>query len=133
MKTTTVLQKLKKSYDNGNFDFDHFIDALHEACKTTIMKERKSLIRKFAKGYGLEPEDVEKKILSKKNRHITEEKVSKYIDMFSKQPIIYKIIQKNEKEYHCEMLTFSVIYDTSDEVVKVVGYINSSKQPIFFR
>jgi hypothetical protein len=138
MKTSTVLQKIKKQYDDGEIDFDHLIEALSEACLQTIIKERKSLIRKFAKGYELDPEDVEKKILAKKNRHITEEKVLKYIDMFSQQPIIYQTLMKNGIEYLCEMSTFSLIYDInacdSDErVPKIVGYINSLKQPIFIR
>jgi len=40
MKTSTVLQKIKKGYDNGEIDFDHLIEALAEACSQTIIKER---------------------------------------------------------------------------------------------
>ena len=132
MKTSTVLQKIKKQYENGEIDFDHFIKALADACSQTIIKERKSLIKKFAKGYNLDTEEIEKKILAKKNRHITEEKVLKYIDMFSQQPIIYKTLMKDGNEYQCEMKTHSMIYDIAQEIPKIVGYISSSKRPIFF-
>lgn len=132
MKTSTVIQKIKKQYDNGEINFDALIEALEQACSQTIIKERKSLIRKFAKEYSLDAENVEKKILAKRNRHITEEKVLRYIDMFSKQPIIYRTLMKDGKEFQCEMATHSVIYDITVTPPKVVGYINSSKVPVFF-
>lgn len=133
MKTSTVLQKIKNQYNNGDLDFDELVEALGEACSKTIIKERKSLIKKFAKGYDLNAEDVEKKILAKKNRHITEEKILKYIDLFSKQPVIYKTLLKNGKEYRCEMTTYGMIYDVGKDKIKAVGYINSNNQPVFIR
>jgi len=80
----------------------------------------------------LDAEEVEKKILAKKNRHITEEKVLKYIDMFSQQPVIYQSLMKDGWEYLCEMSTHSMIYDISGDIPRIVGYIHSSKRPIFF-
>lgn len=133
MKTSTIISKMYAQYKSGNMDFDILIEGLKEACHLAIIKERKAIIRKVAKAYNEDEEFVEKKILQKKNRHITEEKIKLYSDMFSKQPTTYKKLLVNDEEYMAEIKKYGLIYKVTDKKAKIVGYISKTNRPIFIK
>ena len=132
-KPGTVIKKIYKRYNDGSIEFDELINLLEEACQQEIIKVKKSMVTKFATAYGLSVAEVEKKALTKKDRHITAETLAHYADLFSRQPILYQSILRDGKEYMSEMSAHSLIFDINEEHnAKVVGYIHSSLRPMFF-
>lgn len=133
MKTSTIINKIHNQYQAGELEFDDMIVALQDACHLAIVKERKSLVKKFSKVYNLDIQEVEKKVLPKRNRHITEEKIKEYSDMFSKQPTIYTKLIHEEEEYLGELKRYGLIYKVKGKSAKVAGYFNKKKRPMFFK
>lgn len=133
MKVSTVLQKINNQYNNGIIDFETFITMLTESCEQTIIKERISLIKKFAKVFEMDPENVENKILPKKKRHITAERLKHLSDLYSKQPILYREIIKDGEYFQCEMEQYGLIYGTDDnDNIIICGHMKDNV-PIFLK
>jgi len=133
MKILTVLQKIQLQHKSGAIDFDTFIGMLAEACEKTVIKERISLVRKFSTTFNIPVESVENKILSKKKRHISEEHLKELSILYSKQPILYREIIKNDIAYQCEMQQYGLIYYVDDDGKLIVGGYMKDNRPIFFK
>ena len=133
MKILTVLQKIKLQYDSGSIDFDMFIGMLSDACEKTVIKERVSLVRKFSNIFNIPVEMVENKILPKKKRHISEEHLKELSILYSKQPILYREIIKDDISYQCEMQQYGLIYgEDEDGNLVICGFMKDNK-PKFFK
>lgn len=127
MKIITVLQKIKNDYNEETFNsetLDRLIEELGDACDRTVVKERISLINKFAKNYNLHPEEVEKQILPKKKRHIIEDRIRKFIEIQSKQMKLYKKFTLDNKIYYREDNNYGMVYNESMELK---GYVKNGK------
>jgi len=132
MKIGTVLQKILNLYGDESEEINMMIEKLAESCEQTVTKERMALIRKFSKAFDITPEQIESKILPKRKRHITEEKLQKLAELYSKQPIIYKDINYKNNEYCAEMDQYGLIYGTDDEDKLYIAGFMKNDRPYFF-
>lgn len=131
MKIGTVLQKIVNLYGDESEEINMMVEKLAESCEQTVIKERMSLIRKFSKAFDISPEKIESKILPKRKRHITEEKLQHLATIYSKQPLIYKDIYYKNNEYLAEMDKYGLIYGTEDDMLFIAGFMKNDI-PYFF-
>lgn len=135
MKVKTVLAKIVNDYQHSDNDqektalnFDGFIEELESATNLAIEKERKTLINKFSKMTNLTPEEIEKKLLPKEKRNITQEKMKTLEKINSDQVTLYEEIEIDGKEYYCQKVDHGLVIEfvTSDQTI-LVGYYLKGK------
>ena len=132
MKISTILSRIKAQNESHEQIMIGLMAELDKAYEAAIAKERLSLIKKLAKQYNINAEEIEKKILPKKKRQQAAENIRKLEEMNRQQLPIYKRIVKNDNEYFYEDKHLGIVIRDLNTIPKIIGYYDMKTKDIVF-
>lgn len=126
MKFKTALQNIEVEKQRHENAMRQLNKELEESIKTTIDKERGSLINKFAKTFVIAPEIVEKKILPKSKRQCDAIKIEEMRKIHENQAIMYKQIVHDGEKYYYQKKEGGIVFKKNNDNndIIIVGYMN---------
>lgn len=132
MKISTILSRIKAQNESHEQIMIGLMAELDKAYEAAIAKERLSLIKKLAKQYNINAEEIEKKILPKKKRQQAAENIRKLEELNRQQLPIYKRIIKNDNEYFYEDKHLGIVIRDLNTIPKIIGYYDMKTKDIVF-